>query len=252
VQLQLAFILGSSIGYAATPEEVLAQAHGAGKPIAAARSYAANSSALQYSSKASKYFFARQYDKCIAAAKESIRLEPHYPWPHIYLGLCYWRQESFKLAEEELSKGINTPNLSVNADVYVSRGECYIALGQLDKAIADFTSGLAKDPKSEQSLIRRAETYCQLKRFKDAMNDATRYVTMTREPKSYMFRGRIYLDSGDYKAAIEDFSSAIKLRPKVPEYYAMRAVAYEKIGRKDLAKADREKESHLDPMQADR
>jgi tetratricopeptide (TPR) repeat protein len=247
-----ACIIISCIEISCSSAKVLAQGQSTNKPNKFVANYGSRQLTSQYSAKTSKYFFNHQYEKCIASAKEWIRLEPNSAWSHIYLGLCYWRQESFKPAEAELSKGLNGPNANAPVDVYVARGECYIALGQPDKAIADFTAGLKKDPKSEFVLTRRAEVYCQMKQFKAAISDATSFVAVSRAPRSYLFRGRIYLDSGDYKKAIEDFSSAIKLDPGVAEYYSMRAVCYEKLGRRDLAKADRDKGNQIDPLQADR
>jgi tetratricopeptide (TPR) repeat protein len=164
----------------------------------------------------------------------------------MYLGCTYWKQEAFKLAESELTKSITLGKEEVPVDLYMARGESYLGLGRLDKAIADFTIGLAKRPKSEQFLVRRAESYCQTKRFKEAIKDADTFVSSSHSQRSYVFRGRIYLDCGNYQLAVKDFSDAIKLQPTSPDFYGLRARAYEKLGRNDLAKADRQKEAQLD------
>ena len=51
----------------------------------------------------------------------------------------------------------------------------------------------------------------------------------------------------DYTAAVESYTSAIKLNPSNPVYYSNRAAAYSQMSKHDLAISDAKKASELDP-----
>jgi Flp pilus assembly protein TadD len=48
-----------------------------------------------------------------------------------------------------------------------------------------------------------------------------------------------------YEKAIADFTEVIRLKPDRRKTYELRAIAYRKIGKLDLAKADEKKASEL-------
>ena len=58
---------------------------------------------------------------------------------------------------------------------------------------------------------------------------------------AYSNRGISYGDLGQFERSIEDFDEAIRLNPKVAEFYPYRGLAYKQIGKKDEAIADFEK-----------
>ncbi len=66
------------------------------------------------------------------------------------------------------------------------------AFKQLDKAIADFTKAIEKNP-----------------RFAEA----------------YYFRGLVYYDKGQYDKAISDFTKAIEINARGAEAYSKRGIA---------------------------
>jgi tetratricopeptide (TPR) repeat protein len=62
--------------------------------------------------------------------------------------------------------------------------------------------------------------------------------------QAFQYRGELYLQRGDQvEAAVRDFSEAIRLAPKEPHLYGLRAYAYSLLGdesssRSDYARAD--------------
>lgn len=96
---------------------------------------------------------------------------------------------------------------------YSERGSAYFAMGEYDRAIQDHTDAL------------RLEKDVRYKGVK------------------YRNRGEALLLKGETQAAIDDFSDAIPLlndRLTVKyECYKSRAIAYERLGKNDLADADR-------------
>jgi tetratricopeptide (TPR) repeat protein len=91
---------------------------------------------------------------------------------------------------------------------YYQRGNAYMDKGLWDRAIDDYTHGIALERDT---------------------NAAGHY---------YYNRGLAYLHKGLYDQAIADFSKAISLTPNFRRAYVSRGLAYEKKGRRDEAVAD--------------
>ena len=69
-----------------------------------------------------------------------------------------------------------------------------------------------------------------------------------QNPEAYFARGfNILSDGNQMDAAIVDFNKAIELNPKYARAYLMRGRAYEALGDKEHAKADRDKALELEP-----
>jgi tetratricopeptide (TPR) repeat protein len=64
---------------------------------------------------------------------------------------------------------------------------------------------------------------------------------------NYQCRAYCLLQMKDYQRGVSDLDQAIKLRPDYKENYDNRARALTVLGRKDEAKADEDKASHIKP-----
>ncbi|MEO0009418.1 MAG: tetratricopeptide repeat protein, partial [candidate division WOR-3 bacterium] len=67
------------------------------------------------------------------------------------------------------------------------------------------------------------------------------------DPKAYNNRGLAYYQKGELDTAIQDFSKAIKLKPDDPEAYNNRGNAYEDQGKLEQAVRDWQKVIELEP-----
>jgi lipoprotein NlpI len=104
------------------------------------------------------------------------------------------------------------------AEAHNSRGwEYYIAKGDFDRAIADYTEA-----------VRLDSTYAL------AYND----------------RGNAYLAKGDFNRAIADYNESIRLDPKDARFYQNRGFAYFNTDALPKALADFSRASELDPKDA--
>jgi len=65
-------------------------------------------------------------------------------------------------------------------------------------------------------------------------------------PVAYVHRGQAYQDKADFDHAIADFSDAIRLKPAMSGYFAMRGAAREKSGAVDGALSDFRQSANLD------
>lgn len=105
------------------------------------------------------------------------------------------------------------------------------ALGALDAAVENLTQALAQKPDSPAWLTFRASIYTDQHDYVRALQDLDRVITLAPTATAYYERGRAHLSRhslahGDIAAAIRDYSAALKLRPDYPEALFGRASAY--------------------------
>jgi len=111
---------------------------------------------------------------------------------HLRRGIDYFEQGQLQLAIEEYTQAIEVD--SELAEAYQLRGMVYIALGELDKGIADLDRALPELDQAVEQDPRHAEAYFN--------------------------RGIAHCFILDYEKAIADFDRAIELNPSYVEAYA--------------------------------
>lgn len=173
-----------------------------------------------------------QFDRCIA-------IRPAWADAYFERGRTYFLLGKPQKAVKDLSKAISLN--SRHADSYVWRAKAYHELGQIQKGIDDCTSSISINPKADNPYMLRGKLLCAIEQDKKAIDDYRRAALLSPgNPDVYFERGNACLRLKQYKQAIEDFTKAINLQARQTELiYANRALAYEKIGRSDLAAKDR-------------
>lgn len=132
---------------------------------------------------------------------------------YYYRGLAYAYQQQFDKAIADLTKAINSFEVTHTAcPYYPDRGKVYFSQKKYDLAIADFTNAIKADS------IRKT-------------------VTTT----NYFSRGTSYMYANMFDLAIADFTTAIKIDPKDIQSIFFRSMAYCTTGRKEQAKEDETK-----------
>jgi tetratricopeptide (TPR) repeat protein len=101
-------------------------------------------------------------------------------------------------------------------------------------------SGLLKHRDRAGTLVNRAIVETTLSRYKDAFADYhSAMVIIPDLPEAYVGRGNIYFLANKLDRAIEDYSRALELNiSRSYITYLNRGMAYEKLGRYDVAEAD--------------
>ena len=108
---------------------------------------------------------------------------------------------------EESQKLVNLDAVEV-----YHRGMEYLDYNEPDRAVADFTTVIAVDPKFAHAFFARGHAYASL---------------------------------GDFDRAIADYSEAIRLNPRLVGAYFNRAMAYRECGESEKAAADAAKYKEL-------
>ena len=114
---------------------------------------------------------------------------------------------------------------------FYTSGIAAIELGDMDKAIADFTTSITANPNRREVYHRRALAYRSLERHEEAKADLDAAIRL--DPRflgAIIARGDYNLMLGDYQAALDDFTTAIPLSPFHAESYAGKAKALAYLG----------------------
>lgn len=114
---------------------------------------------------------------------------------------------------------------------YINRGMAYEDRGLFDKAIEDYTAGIALNTGFADSYVNRGSAYNGLGEYRKAIEDFNRALEL--KPgfmEAYYNRGLAELKTGDFKNAVEDLNEAIRINPGIPSAYDLLSEAYAGLG----------------------
>jgi tetratricopeptide (TPR) repeat protein len=95
------------------------------------------------------------------------------------------------------------------------RAHCYSKLGEIDRAIADYTTIITRDPKEYRVYRDRADVYVQKHDFKLALADQDAAVRLRPDdPESYLRRSFVRWRNGDTQGALADVDRMARLQPE--------------------------------------
>ena len=182
-----------------------------------------------------------EYDKATDDFSEAIKMNPGNTHNYILRARATFAGVSDITKVEENFSGI-TYN-SVNGQATDEQIEKY------DLAIEDLTKALESNPYSwmpcfgseedAETYIRRGRVYTEKGDYNNAISDFSTAIEMDSGlVRAYNGRGNVYTDKGEYDKAIEDFSAAVKLIPDYAEGFNSRGYAYSLKGDTDKAIAD--------------
>jgi tetratricopeptide (TPR) repeat protein len=122
---------------------------------------------------------------------------------------------------------------------YLNRGSYYQLEGQIEKALADFNSGLALNPDHYDILTNRCDVFRLLGEYDRSIDDCSRVIEkMKNHAVAYTNRGITYSMIGRIDEAMADFERAIALEPKNPKLYSNRGNLHDMSGMFDAAIED--------------
>lgn len=106
-------------------------------------------------------------------------------------------------------------------------GKEFVASGNYDDAIVQFTKLIDEDPENTKAYVARAEAYEKIGNKKDAANDYKRATTFDSKDKEILYNaGRLYYDLGQYKDAIPMLEKLTSLDKKNTRAYKYKMDSY--------------------------
>ncbi len=161
-----------------------------------------------------------------------------------------------KVWQNDISLFTDTLRKNPN-DVYINKmalkniGDVLMEKQQLPEAIEKFTQSIAKDSNYEQAYLGRAYAYFTSKRYKEAIIDYNKLLTMTmtaENKKQTIFnRGTCLMNLKNYTQAINDFNALIQEDQAYISAYLNRAFCLIKLGQGQQAAADYRRVLALEP-----
>lgn len=124
------------------------------------------------------------------------------------------------------------------AGLYHRRGQAFAKLENWQRAIADFTEVLRRDPDNARVYADRGDAWHAEGDTYKAMADYNASLHLALDARVYGSRGDEWLGRGVYSSAIADFTKAIELDPGNARFFSQRGAAWEKKGDVDRARAD--------------
>jgi TonB family protein len=136
-----------------------------------------------------------------------------------------------------------------NADAYYCRAMMLRDKGERDKALADINEAIRLRSDKAQYYWMRGTLYGEKDMYEKGLEDLNRQIELDGDAAKhydYNRRGDFYYELGKFEEALKDYTKAIELKPDYQYHYSDRASAYEKLGKTDLAEADKLKASELE------
>jgi tetratricopeptide (TPR) repeat protein len=174
-----------------------------------------NPSAAIYGWRAYAQMRKGEFNKAMADANESIRLNPHY-----FGG-------------------------------YLERGVVYRRTGYLDKAISDYDTVIRLNPNFAEAYYDRAIAYGLMGDYKQSIRDSSEAIRLNPNDADFYYnRAANFQSIGSLEKAIADYNEAIHLGQEDLRIYCGRASVLEDIGQLDKASADYDRVTRLNPTDA--
>ena len=161
-------------------------------------------------------------------------------------------QTNGKSAENELKAldGIIKKNTQ-NGAAYYNRAGLYVTIGDLNRALEDYTEAIRINPKNAEAYYNRGIVQVKMKQYDQAVQDFQKVIVIKPFfPEALCNRGNAYYALGKFHLAIEDYTAALKIDPKDGDIHFNRGLAYRAVEQKDQALSDFKKALQLGQKQA--
>jgi tetratricopeptide (TPR) repeat protein len=144
-----------------------------------------------------------------------------------------WEKQTipFATSVDELTKRVTK---GPTAENYHLRGVALLANKQYDRAIADFSESLKREPKNAGALNNRGQCHYLKKSYSEAIRDFSGALKL--DPKNFLARNNralAYIAVKDHKAAMGDLQMALQQVPEYPEALNNRGVVNQQLGKLD-------------------
>ena len=120
--------------------------------------------------------------------------------------------------------------------IYNNRGNTYVAIGEVDKALSDLNKAVELKPDYANAYNNLGEAYLSKGKVDEAINHYNKAIELKKDfAEAYNNRGVAYRETGDLPKALKDYNTAIELKKDFAEAYNNRGRIYSNIG--NLSKA---------------
>jgi tetratricopeptide (TPR) repeat protein len=184
--------------------------------------------ALAYNNRGNAYTAKGDYDRAISDYDQSIKLNANHARAFNNRGVAYQRKGEYDRAIKDFDEAIRlNPN---NANAFANRAETYRSTGEYDRSVRDYDEAIRLRPASEALWNGRCWTRAIMGELEAGLADCNEALRLERSAATLDSRGLIHLKMGKWDLAIDDYSSALRLDPKLAGSLYGRGLARLKTG----------------------
>ena len=185
-----------------------------------------------------------QYAQAVKAYDDLESEFGHYEQINVYRAECYSELGLYERAIADISEAMEK---DPDWQLYIRRGDYYRLNGNLDAAISDFTAAVEDAPSEGFCYYRRGWTYEMQGERKKALEDYNMGLEMTQDyPYLYLMRGELLLLDGNKAEADADFEMVIQ-KDTIADNGSCRQYALHFLGRDNEAEEWMDKIIAADP-----
>ena len=166
-------------------------------------------------------------------------------WAFYNRGSGYEGKQDFNRAIADYSEAIRrNPK---DGGFYWARGHAYSAKKEYDRAISDLNTAIRLNPKNGWFFHDRGWAYFNKQDYDRAVADFAEAIRSKSDAEFFFGRGFAYERKGQYDRSLQDYDQAIKLNPSMARAFYYRSLLKDKNGDKTGATADMNEARRLDP-----
>jgi tetratricopeptide (TPR) repeat protein len=203
-----------------------------------------NKDARYYCRKGLFYARLKQYDDALKNFDEAIK-QAQFPFFYTSRAAVYSSLKQYDKAIADLTRAIE---LEPSEALFRDRGVARFCANQNQEALDDFDHALTMDPSDSYSQVDRSAVFYKEGKYQDAYDAACKAISIDPKNKSgFCNRGEASYKLGKYDDALADLNEAVQLENPMDkgEAYYFRSRVYEKLGKSDLAAADKKMSDSL-------
>ncbi len=192
-----------------------------------------------YVLRARQFLLLLQLDKALSDFNKAISMNPSDLAARKERANLYLKMKNIPLALQDCN-GIIAQNPK-DLDYYKLRAKIYETNKEPEKALGDLNKVVSLCKTDPPAYLNRGQLYDRLGQYAKAIADYTKAAELnSSEDDAFRYRGTSYFKLGQYDKAVDDYSQAISLDPiGNVATYSLRALAYDKLGKTELALKDR-------------
>ena len=189
-------------------------------------------------------------DKALPELRKAIAKSPNIATLYFFLGGCYMEQHNYEKAAPALSKSVELD--PSNSQASLNLGRSFMELKDYEGAAVAFERVIKREPHLMDAHVYLVVVYAQLDRVQDEIRECRRVLQAVPEHfGSNLNLGRFLAESGDLEGAIPSLKKAAEIRPTRPGPHYFLADVYQKLGRTEDAKHEREEAERLGAVPMD-
>jgi len=183
-----------------------------------------------------RYRQQREFEKAIAAFNLSIKLKADDAQTYVQRAFVHYEQRAYERAVTDATEAIRiAPDVLA---AYQIRGDSYLAQSDASRAVQEYDEVLRRDPANAQAQFKRGRAERALNQPEKALADMDKAIESGGSAPWYVERGAVLLSLQQHTRAVQDFTTALRIKGDDLNAYLYRCRTYREIGQFPLALAD--------------